>query len=200
MTRRAALILATTLTAGALACSVKVPATTTWTIPAGDRAPRWSEDGPAIGVLDVGASPDVLSTSIAWRTSEGRAIHRHPTATWTDYPDRLVERLLRARLAASGAFSAVREAPPRSGLDATLDCTLEDFSEWDGPGTGEARVRLRCSLRDANGEAVGAPFEATGVEPTGAVSVRGIAAAIGEAASQATDAVVTGTTERLAAR
>jgi ABC-type uncharacterized transport system auxiliary subunit len=173
-------------------CAVKAPPINRWTLgAAGNGAPAsYDPSGPAIRVAAVTSAPEIRSTALAWRSADGRRLERHPTEHWADYPDHLVESLLVVRLSRSGAFSAVREAPPTKGTDWVLECELVDFTEWGGPATGEGRVALRCFLRPSAPPATGRSIDVEARVPTPAATAAGMVDALATAARQAVDELV----------
>ncbi len=151
-----ALLLAVAAGATLLACAVKAPPRTTWTIVAPGDAPAARRDaaGPALGVARFTAAPEVRTTDMLWRTDGGRLLHE-AEEQWVDYPDRMLEELTRAALLESGRFSSVTPAPPVAGTDATLTVRVLDFSEWHDGQTITARVVMEWRLRSASGQMLG---------------------------------------------
>jgi hypothetical protein len=80
----------------------------------------------------------------------------------------------------------VRSTPPAKGTDAVLACELTDFTEWDGPGTGDAHVALTCLLHASDASAPRS-FAAEGRVATPRATAAGMAEALAGAARQAID-------------
>ena len=156
------------------ACAVKAPPRHVWTLAPRDAAAAVRRDpaAPAVAVRRFTASEEVRTTSLTSRRAEGRELVRYPDQSWADYPDRLLEQVAVASLAASGRFSSVTAAPAHAGVDAVLSCRVLDFSEWQEAGGRVARVALRWSLDAPDGVPLGggvieesAAVAGAGVEP-----------------------------------
>jgi uncharacterized lipoprotein YmbA len=165
-----------------VACSVKAPPRQSWTIVTRRMTAEAPRDAalPALGVTRFSAAPDVRTTDLTWRDQDGRQLHATDDR-WADYPDRMMEEMVRDALIETGAFSVVASAPPTEGLDALLSARVVDFTEWHDADAMTVRVAVSWRLR----QPMGFPL-AQKVEEHSAVvaqkSVAGVVAAYQEAA------------------
>ena len=189
---RLALAFALALPAGLamLACSVKAPPRTAWSLSGGTMPgqPRLDPAGLALGMTRFTAAPESRTTALTWRDTEGHLLHE-TADSWTDYPDRMLEEMAMARLVRAGKFRSVSAAPPQDGLDALLSCRLVEFGEWDSADSMETRVTLRWQLSRAGRGDSGmlGSGEASGHAPIAEKSVSAVVRAYGDASAQALD-------------
>lgn len=189
------------LTLGGVACSVKAPPSSTWALaPTARSAPPVVAPGePRLGVGGFSSSPDVRTTAMAWREGGGTELRRARSHQWADYPDRMLRELTVARLAASGRFGSVREAPPTRGLDAVLGCHVLDFSDWRSGERGEVRVALRCTVEGPDGRVLEV-LHGSGRAASPSGDPAGVVEAYSAASVEAVDAIGRELTEALRVR
>jgi len=174
-----------------VACSVKAPPRQSWTIVTRRMTAEAPRDAalPALGVTRFSAAPDVRTTDLTWRDQDGRLLHATDDR-WADYPDRMMEEMVRDALIETGAFSVVASAPPIEGLDALLSARVVDFTEWHEADSMTVRVAVSWRLR----QPAGFPLSQKVEEHSAVVanrSVAGVVAAYQEASQACARAMAT---------
>lgn len=151
---RIAAPLAILAAASLTACSVKAPPSSAWTIVTPDAratgAPAPAGAGFALGLARFTAAPELRRTDLTWRSSGGLQLNQTQDR-WVDYPDRMLEEVVRLRLLQDGRFASVRPSPPAAGLDAVLHARVLDFTEWHEGDAIDVRVAIEWRLTRPEG-------------------------------------------------